>query len=113
MNKKEIIIPVNSDSLNIIYNCIIEHWPMPQYAKEMSVEDFKILESLRRKISKLRDDSRAKELRLEKRSLQIIIKAYEIGFEELTKNGDDFHPIIGEDIKRGEEVLNTLKSYVH
>jgi hypothetical protein len=112
MNEKEIIIPIDPDILNIIHNCIVEHWRMLQFKEELSSDEFSVLETLREKILKLRDNSHAKEVRFSLNELEILTKAYEIGFTELTRDGDDFHPIVGHDIERGREVLNLLKSYL-
>jgi len=108
---KEIVIPVDHDILNIIYNCIIEHWRMPQYEEELSQETFKLLQELRERILGLRGNPKTEEIKLSRSELDVIVKAYEIGFRELIRDGGDFHPIVGHETKRGEEVLEILKSY--
>src|SRR3989344_7093599 len=99
---KEIPIPVDRDTLHIIYSCIIEHWRMPQYEEKISAEDFALLEELRAKILQLRDERDVKEIMLSERELDVIIRAYEIGLGELVKDGDEFPTIVGHDTERGK-----------
>jgi len=112
MTNREVIIPVDHEMLHIIYMCIIEHWRMPQYEENLSRNDFDLLKRLREKFLALRENPKTQEVHLSYEDIIALIKAYEIGFGELTRGGDDFHSIVGYNIERGEEVLKILKSYL-
>ena len=107
-------MPVDKNTLHIILMCIIEHWRMPQYEEQLSPEDFSTLEQLREKVLDLRDDRTTTELRIYEKNLGVMIRAFKIGFGELTRGGDggEFHTIVGQEVEQGQEVLRILESYL-
>ncbi len=108
MSDKKLKIPVDATILNVILMCIIEHWPMPQYKRELTKEEFAMLEKLRSEIFTLRDSADPSVLEVAKQELDVIIKAFEIGFKELV-GAEDFRIIVGKNVAFGEEIFLKLK----